>query len=155
MRIESREDFIYIMDKLPKVDLESQNNWQIIPENRANSESLCDPLLEKTQLSCRELMEHIDKGKAILIDLRDREEINKTGAISGALNIPYLNIDKSLDDEGRLKNILDSGREVLFVDEYDERSSLTIQKINNAHRDQCFHLSHGMAAWKTEGYPIL
>lgn len=112
-------------------------------------------LLKKAQLSCRELTEHIDKGKAILIDLRDRAEINKTGAISGALNIPYLNIDKSLDDGGRLKKILDSGREVLFVDEYGERSSLTIQKINNAHQDQCFHLSQGMTAWKTEGYPIL
>jgi len=147
----TRADFIKVMESLSEIEPPPN----AISSNREIGKDLNDTLYKEANLSCQGLMDHLDTGKAIVIDLRDRTEINKTGSISGALNIPYLDVEKSLEVSGRLNKILTSGREVIFVCAHGERSSLTLRKMADEHKNQCFHLSDGISVWESGGYPLL
>jgi len=46
------------------------------------------PALKKTEITCEEMSKLIDSGKLHLYDVREPSDVNETGVIKSAVNIP-------------------------------------------------------------------
>jgi rhodanese-related sulfurtransferase len=51
-------------------------------------------------------MEDLDPDKGIVIDLRDKRELNDTGVIPGAVHIPLIELRRKLPELDREKNYI-------------------------------------------------
>jgi glyoxylase-like metal-dependent hydrolase (beta-lactamase superfamily II)/rhodanese-related sulfurtransferase len=89
----------------------------------------------------------------VLVDLREKAERERHGAIPGALHEPYPKLRETLATGGLLR-ALGSGRQLLFFCAYGERSAMAVQAAQDAGINSARHIQGGIAAWKSAGGPI-
>lgn len=97
--------------------------------------------------------EHLkDKGEAILIDLRDREERARHGEIPDSVHVPYADLPENVGPGGAL-NILatNTGKRLVFYCAFGERSAMAVQAAEEAGLAGVCHIKGGIAAWKAHG----
>ena len=100
-----------------------------------------------------------EQGRALLgaqdvafIDLRERTEREKHGAIPGALHAPYTDLLDNLRPGGVLHDLATaSGRRLVFVCAFGERSAMAVQAAQDVGLAAACHLQGGMAAWTQAG----
>ena len=100
-----------------------------------------------------------EQGRALLgaqdvafIDLRERTEREKHGAIPGALHAPYTDLLDNLRPGGVLYDLaIASGRRLVFVCAFGERSAMAVQAAQDVGLSAACHLQGGMAAWTQAG----
>ena len=86
----------------------------------------------------------------VLIDLREKSERDRHGAIPGALHEPYPKLRENLGPGGLLR-ALASNRELMFYCAYGERSAMAVQAAQAAGITSARHIQGGIAAWKAAG----
>lgn len=104
-------------------------------------------------VSAAEAMELTGEPDIVLVDLREKSERERHGAISGALHEPYGKLREALGSGGLLRG-LGAGRQVVFFCAYGERSAMAVQAAQEAGLASARHIQGGMAAWKAAGGPI-
>jgi sulfur dioxygenase len=89
----------------------------------------------------------------VLVDLREKAERERHGAIPGALHAPYLKLRDNLEPGGLLRE-LGKSRRVIFYCAYGERSAMAVEAAQEAGIASAGHIQGGLAAWKAAGGEI-
>ncbi len=91
----------------------------------------------------------------VLIDLRERAERRKHGAIPGSLHAPYSELFEHMQPGGMLHELAAStSRRMLFYCAFGERSAMAVQAAHDAGLDAACHVHGGIDAWKKAGGPL-
>jgi sulfur dioxygenase len=105
--------------------------------------------------SVEEARSLIGRPDVVAIDLRERAERDRHGAIAGALHVAYPSLEESIRAGGVLHALAQStGKVLLFYCAYGERSAMAVQAARDAGLSAAFHLQGGIAAWKAAGAPL-
>src|SRR5271157_3440959 len=99
-----------------------------------------------------------EEGKALvgrsdvaLIDLREKAERERTGAIPGSLHAPYADLQDNIDEGGLIHELAASGRTIVFYCAFGERSAMAVQAAQDKGLASARHIEGGMAAWTKAG----
>jgi sulfur dioxygenase len=103
--------------------------------------------------SAAEAKELIGAPDVALIDLREKSERERTGAIPGSLHAPYADLQDNIDEGGLLHELGQSGKTIVFYCAFGERSAMAVQAAQDKGIASARHIEGGMAAWKKAGGP--
>jgi glyoxylase-like metal-dependent hydrolase (beta-lactamase superfamily II)/rhodanese-related sulfurtransferase len=97
----------------------------------------------------------VGRPEIVLIDLREKRERERDGAIPGAVHLPYLDLQDNVAPCGAL-HMLDTtaGRTMLFYCAFGERSAMAVQAAQDAGFASARHIEGGIDAWKKAGGPL-
>jgi len=87
-----------------------------------------------------------DRPNLVILDVRTAAEYEE-GHIPGAVNIPVQEIEERLGE-------LDPSSEYLVYCRTGNRSSVAVQVMKAAGLDRVYHMSEGITAWVSAGYPV-
>jgi sulfur dioxygenase len=94
----------------------------------------------------------VERPDVALIDLRERSERERHGAIPGSLHVPYASLQESIRSGGMLQELAKStGKRLLFYCAFGERSAMAVQAAQDARLASACHVQGGIAAWKAAG----
>jgi glyoxylase-like metal-dependent hydrolase (beta-lactamase superfamily II)/rhodanese-related sulfurtransferase len=129
-----------------------------VPANLSNGENLKSSLKPEAVINPKNAFENLYKNdKYFFIDLREPEEIEKTGIISGSINVPFQKLEEELNNpKSNLHLSLGDGAIPVFYCGYGERSALAIKILLNRGHSGVHHIEGGIDAWikENEGQSI-
>ena len=105
-------------------------------------------------LRAEEAMALLGRQDAVFVDLREKGERERHGAIPDALSEPYTKLSDNLASRGAIK-ALGAGKRIVFYCAYGERSAMAVPAAQEAGVVSACHLQGGLAAWKAAGGPIV
>jgi sulfur dioxygenase len=106
-------------------------------------------------MTAEEAMRLAGQPEVILVDLRERAERERHGAIPGSLHLPYPALQESTLAGGTLHVLaVSAAKRLLFYCAFGERSAMAVQAAQDAGLSGACHLQGGLAAWKAAGGPI-
>lgn len=144
LQVKSVDEYVEIMNNLnlpdPKMmDVAVPSNLKLgIDFNRQKVNNGIEP----------EEFNRIKKDpNAILIDLREQNEIDKEGMIKNSEIVPFPSMYEYLDkNKNKLKD-----KRILFYCAHGHRSTLAVQISKSYNFTNCCHLIGGLENWKKEG----
>jgi sulfur dioxygenase len=106
-------------------------------------------------ITAEEAMRLATQPEVVMVDLRERAERERHGAIPGSLHLPYAVLAENTLAGGALHVLaLSAGKRLLFYCAFGERSAMAVQTAQDAGLSCACHLQGGLAAWKAAGGPI-
>src|SRR5271166_5175834 len=93
----------------------------------------------------------LGRSDVALIDLREKAERERTGAIPGSLHAPYVELQDNIDEGGLIHGLAAAGRTIVFYCAFGERSAMAVQAAQDKGLAAARHIEGGMAAWKKAG----
>jgi glyoxylase-like metal-dependent hydrolase (beta-lactamase superfamily II)/rhodanese-related sulfurtransferase len=142
----TRQEYIRIMNELELADPVMMD--VAVPANIRQGDDIGEHLDPGRLLTVEEARIRVKDSNVLFVDLRDEDEIEKTGTVDGCLRIPYKALDDIfLDIEHPLMQHLAMGKEVVFFCAYGERSALALSRLSAQHAKNCYHIKDGMDAW--------
>jgi len=91
----------------------------------------------------------VGRTDTVLVDLRERGERERHGAIPGALHAPYTDLQDNIAAGGMLHELVAAtGRQLVFYCAFGERSAMAVQAAQDAGLISARHIEGGMDAWK-------
>ncbi len=103
-------------------------------------------------LSARQAMDLVGSREIVLIDLRDKSERERHGAIPGGLHAPYPELQENICEGGILNELARStDRDLVFYCAFGERSAMAVQAAQDIGLARARHIEGGFDAWKKEG----
>jgi sulfur dioxygenase len=106
-------------------------------------------------MTAEQAMRLAGQPEVILVDLRERAERERHGAIPGSLHLPYPALQESTLAGGTLHVLaVSAAKRLLFYCAFGERSAMAVQAAQDAGLSGACHLQGGLAAWKAAGGPI-
>ena len=97
----------------------------------------------------------LDRPDITLIDLREKRERERHGALPGALHLPYPDLQASIGPGGMLHELAKSANKTLvFYCAFGERSAMAVQASQDAGIHMARHIQGGIDAWKKSGGPL-
>jgi len=91
----------------------------------------------------------VGKADVALIDLREKAERERDGAIPGSLHAPYADLQDNIDEGGLIHELALSGKTIVFYCAFGERSAMAVQAAQDRGIASARHIEGGMAAWRT------
>ena len=89
------------------------------------------------------------------VDLRERAEREKHGAIPGSIHAPYPEIQINTRPGGMLNELARAtGKRILFYCAFGERSAMAVQAALDSGLERVRHIQGGIDAWKKAGGPL-
>jgi rhodanese-related sulfurtransferase len=105
-------------------------------------------------LSVDDVAAELESGEAVLVDLREPEELEATGKIPGAINVPRGMLEFRADPTSPYHQPpLDPSRRVIVHCAAGGRSALAAATLQEMGYDRAAHLEGGFTAWKEAGRP--
>jgi glyoxylase-like metal-dependent hydrolase (beta-lactamase superfamily II)/rhodanese-related sulfurtransferase len=99
-----------------------------------------------------DVMKALDDANLALIDLRERSERDKVGAIPHSINAPYTDLVMNIRPGGILHELARaSGKEIVFYCAFGERSAMAVRAAREAGLSNTTHLHGGVDAWRKAG----
>ncbi len=86
-----------------------------------------------------------------LIDLRERSERERAGAIPGSLHAPYAELMDNIGEGGLIHELAQSGKTIVFYCAFGERSAMAVQAAQDQGLAAARHIEGGISAWKKAG----
>ncbi len=86
-----------------------------------------------------------------LIDLREKSERERKGAIPGALHAPYTELMDNIGEGGLIHELAKSGKTIVFYCAFGERSAMAVQAAQDKGLASARHIEGGLAAWAKAG----
>ena len=93
----------------------------------------------------------VGRADVALIDLREKSERERKGAIPGALHAPYADLMDNIGDGGLIHELAASGKSIVFYCAFGERSAMAVQAAQDKGMTSARHIEGGMAAWTKAG----
>jgi sulfur dioxygenase len=107
-------------------------------------------------LTASEVMALIGRPDVALVDLRERREREKHGAIAGALHAPYPDLRENVVAGGMLHELaVATGKRIVFYCAFGERSAMAVQAAQDAGIASACHLQGGLDAWTKANGPVV
>lgn len=140
----TKERFIEIMENL---NLPNPQQMDIaVPFNKGFSSGLQESLNDDQVLDCEQFNAIPDH---LLVDLREKDEVSKTGTIADAIILPLRRLENSIKD---LEHPINHADGVIFFCAHGERSALAIKMTQELGFKNAKHLRGGITRWIEEGY---
>lgn len=96
----------------------------------------------------------LGQAGTIFADLRDTEEREHRGILTGAVHAPYGDVDENVAPGGMLRELVKaSGAQLIFYCAYGERSAMAVQAARE-NGLEAWNLKGGIDAWKAAGGEI-
>jgi glyoxylase-like metal-dependent hydrolase (beta-lactamase superfamily II)/rhodanese-related sulfurtransferase len=95
----------------------------------------------------------LGRTDGLFVDLRERAERERTGAIPGSAHVPYQELDRMLAP-GTLLRRCAEGRRLLFYCAFGERSALAVAAARERGIAGTCHLLGGLEAWRRLSGPL-
>lgn len=94
----------------------------------------------------------LEQADIALIDLRERAERERHGALPGSLHVPYSSLTETIGPGGLLHELASTtGKRLMFFCAFGERSAMAVQAAQDAGLHAASHIEGGMDAWKKAG----
>jgi sulfur dioxygenase len=93
----------------------------------------------------------VGRPDVALIDLREKSERERAGAIPGSLHAPYGELMDNIDEGGLIHELAGSGKTIVFYCAFGERSAMAVQAAQDKGLTSARHIEGGMAAWTRAG----
>lgn len=107
------------------------------------------------ELTAEQVIEELDKGDAVLIDLRDLRELEQQGRIPGSYHCPRGMLEFWIDPASPyFKPIFGEAKLFIFYCGLDWRSALATQTAQQMGMTNVAHLKGGYRGWKKLGHPV-
>ena len=111
--------------------------------------------LAACSLGCDETLALMEKGEAVLVDLRDASERQRHGIVPGSVHASYGGLDDHLAPGGLLHELATTtGKRLVFYCAYGERSAMAVEAAREAGLNRPCHVSGGIEAWKKADGPV-
>lgn len=105
-------------------------------------------------LTPKQVNDEISQGKATLIDIREQDELEKTGSISGSVHAPRGLIEFYADPSHPYhKPEFDRNKRLILHCASGGRSALAATTLKQMGYENVAHMDGGINAWKTAGLP--
>jgi sulfur dioxygenase len=89
------------------------------------------------------------------VDLREKNERERHGAIPGSLHAPYPDLQENIAEGGILHELAEAtGKRILFYCAYGERSAMAVEAAQDAGIKTACHIEGGIDAWKKAKGPV-
>ena len=110
-----------------------------------------DPREPFTRISVQEAKEKLDKGDAVMVDVRNPDEYVEVHA-SGVRLIP---VNTVLQEIEQIRSFA-GDKEVLFICKSGQRSALAAEYVTAAGLDdhELYNVEGGTTAWAEAGFPL-
>ena len=106
-------------------------------------------------LTPAQVKEELDSGNAILIDIRESEELKQNGSIPGAVHAPRGMLEFYADSALPYhKPEFDKDKRIILHCASGGRSALAAATLKQMGYDKVAHLDGGLKAWKESGMPV-
>jgi sulfur dioxygenase len=106
-------------------------------------------------VTAQEALDLLGRPDVALVDLRERSERERNGAIPGALHVPYQSLQENIAPGGMLHELAKStSKRVVFYCAFGERSAMAVQAAQKAGLALACHIHGGIDAWKTASGPL-
>jgi glyoxylase-like metal-dependent hydrolase (beta-lactamase superfamily II)/rhodanese-related sulfurtransferase len=103
-------------------------------------------------LTPEEAMEILGRPDIALVDLREKSERDRNGAIPHALHAPYPDLAENLEEGGLLHELAASaGKALVFYCAFGERSAMAVRAAQDKGLAATKHIHGGIAAWRQAG----
>lgn len=106
-------------------------------------------------LGIDDVTREMQSGDALLVDLREKEELDQHGRIPGAVHAPRGMLEFYADPSSPYhREELDPGRRVILHCASGGRSALAVKTLEQLGYSNVAHLDGGFNAWKAAGQPV-
>ncbi len=102
--------------------------------------------------SAQEAIGLLGHRDVVLIDLREKTERDRHGAVPGALHAPYAELQENIREGGLLHELAESsGKRLVFFCAFGERSAMAVQAAQDVGIAAARHIEGGIDAWRKAG----
>jgi rhodanese-related sulfurtransferase len=111
---------------------------------------------EIVTVSIKEAVLAREENRAVVVDLRDIRELQKTGRIPGAVHAPRGMLEFWVDPENEYYREVfgQNDKTYLFICAAAWRSALATKAVQDMGMKNVAHIEGGFTAWKDEGAPV-
>ena len=147
LQVKSKQEYIDIMNNLnlpdPKMmDVSVPSNLNLGID--INRQKITNGLL------AYEFKNELNLETCLLIDLRERNEIEKAGKIKNSKHIPFNKVSDYFEkNTNKIKN-----KKILLYCAVGHRSTLAVQISRSYNLNNCYHLVGGLKKWKENKFDI-
>ncbi|MEX2658716.1 MAG: rhodanese-like domain-containing protein [Acidimicrobiales bacterium] len=121
---------------------------------RSASELVTEAKGKVQNLTPEEVAAELEKGDAVLVDLREGPELENTGRIPGSVHIPRGMLEFRADPSSPYHDeALDPSRRVILHCASGGRSALGASALQDMGYENVAHLDGGITKWAEEGRP--
>lgn len=107
-------------------------------------------------LTPSQVQEEVSSGNAILIDIREAEELKQNGKIEGSVHAPRGMLEFYADPSlPYYKQEFSKDKKIILQCASGGRSALAAHTLKQMGYDNVAHLDGGLKAWKDAGLPVL
>ncbi len=107
------------------------------------------------ELTPEQVAAELERGDAVLVDLREGPELEASGRIPGSVHVPRGMLEFRADPTSSYhEEALDPGRRVILHCASGGRSALAAATLQEMGYTDVAHLEGGMTAWKEAGKPL-
>ncbi|MBV9786290.1 MAG: MBL fold metallo-hydrolase [Acidisphaera sp.] len=147
LQVKSVDDYIVLMNGL---NLSNPKMMDVaVPANMHQGLAQAEIAKRGWAVTAEQAKALIAQRDVVLIDLRERGECEKHGAIPGALHAPYPDLQENIQPGGVLHELATATQKrLLFYCAFGERSAMAVQAAQDAGLTTASHIHGGMAAWK-------
>lgn len=106
-------------------------------------------------LSVEQTAAELERGEAVLVDLREPQELVQHGMIPGAVVARREQVERWADPSSpEFRPEFGPGRRIIFHCAGGGRSALAADALQQTGHTNVAHLAEGFAAWKAAGRPV-
>lgn len=106
-------------------------------------------------LSVAEVRAEVERGDAILVDIRDIRELIREGKIPGAVHAPRGMLEFWIDPASEYhRAVFEPGKRYILYCAGGGRSALAADVMREMGYPEVAHLEPGMTGWKEAGAPV-
>ena len=121
---------------------------------RTISEMMAQARTGLVELTPAQARARMDAGDAVLIDVRDGLEVQKSGKLPGAIHASRGLLEFALDPAGPMHDPrISSGKTLIFYCASGGRSALASRTARDMGYDDVCHIGGGFGAWVGAGNP--
>jgi sulfur dioxygenase len=154
LQVNSIDDYVELMNNLKLANPKMMD--VAVPANMRVGIALEEISRRGWSLPARDALALLEKPDIAFIDLRERSERERHGAIPGALHVPYPSLQENVEAGGVLSVLAKSmSKRLLFYCAFGERSAMAVKAAQDAGLDTARHIEGGIDAWKKANGPLV
>ena len=150
LQVKSVEEYVALMNGLHLANPKMMD--VAVPANMQQGLHQADVARRGWAYSAREALSLVLEADVVLIDLREKTERERHGAIPRSLHAPYPDLQENIGVGGLLHELASAtGKRLVFYCAFGERSAMAVQAAQDAGISTARHIEGGINAWKTAG----
>lgn len=153
LQVQSVDEYVDLMSKL---NLPNPKMMDVaVPANMRQGLAQDEIARKGWAVTPAQALNLVGRPEAALVDLRERGERERHGAIPGSVHAPYPDLQDNIRKGGVLYELACStGKRIVFYCAFGERSAMAVQAAQDAGIASACHIHGGVDAWRKANGPL-